>query len=247
MFGAIARLLAGFYALWPSYAFAIAALTAAVYLVLLPLTLRQARAMTAMQQLQPDVRALRERHKGDRQRLNRETAALYQRHGVNPAAGCLPMLVQLPVIIVMYRVIRGLTYHDPTTGVAAPRYLDHGSSLYQALQDQGGHMVSWGMDLSTSALSPHGSLLAAVPFFLLAGVVVTVNVWQQCLSLSRVATASDRTPAQALMRITPVFIGFLAVSLPAGVTLYYLVSSAFRVGQQHLVRRLHPPPAVDDS
>ena len=243
MFGVLARLLAAFYAVWPCYAFAIAALTSVVYLALLPLALRQAKAMTAMQQLQPQLRALRERHKGDRQRLNEETMALYQRHAVNPAASFLPMLVQLPVMVVMYRVIRGLTYNDATTGLAAPRYLDHGSRLYQALQDHGGRMFSGGIDLSTSALSPHGSIVAAVPFFVLAGLVVAAALCQQRLALRRSAT-SPVPGSQRLMRIMPAFTGLIALSLPAGVTLYYLVSSLFRIGQQQLIGGGDPPPVA---
>lgn len=243
MFGALARLLAAFYALWPSYAFAIVALTSVVYLALLPLALRQARAMTAMQQLQPQLRSLRARHKGDRQRLNEETMALYQRHAVNPAASFVPMLVQLPVMVVMYRVIRGLTYNDAATGLAAPRYLDHGSKLYQALQHHGGRMLSGGVDLSRSALSPHGSIVAAVPFFVLAGMVVAAAVWQQRLSLRRAAT-SAMPGSQRLMRIMPAFTGLLAISLPAGVTLYYLVSSLFRIGQQRLIGAEGTPSAA---
>ena len=234
MFGALARLLAGFYALWPSYGFAIAALTAAVYLALLPLTLRQARAMTAMRELQPQLRALRDKHKGDRQRLHAETVALYQRHRINPGRSLLPIIVQLPVMVVMYRVIRGLTHDDPTTGEAAPRYLDHSSALYHALRDHGGRMVSAGMDLSTSALSDHGSILAAVPFFALAGLVVAAAVWQQRLALRRNTGSPLPATSQRLMRVMPAFSGLLAVSLPAGVTLYYLVSSLLRIGQQRL-------------
>jgi YidC/Oxa1 family membrane protein insertase len=237
MFGVLARLLAAFYAVWPSYAFAIVALTSVVYLALLPLGLRQAKAMTAMQELQPQLRALRQRHKGDRQRLNEETMALYQRHAVNPAASFLPMLVQLPVMVVMYRVIRGLTYNDAATGQAAPRYLDHGSKLYQALQDHGGRMLSGGIDLSTSALSPHGSILAAIPFFVLAGLVVAAALYQQRLSLTRRAASSPVSGgSRNLMRVMPAFTGLVAISLPAGVTLYYLISSLFRIGQQQLIR-----------
>ncbi len=83
--------------------------------MLFPLTLCQARSMTQMRQLQPDIKRLRELHKGNREALNAATVSLYQGHGVNQAGGCPPMLVQLPVMIVMYRVIRGLIYHDPAT------------------------------------------------------------------------------------------------------------------------------------
>jgi YidC/Oxa1 family membrane protein insertase len=240
MFAPFAWLLAAFYALWPSYGFAIIALTCTVLAVLLPLTLQQAKAMAAMQRLQPQLKRLRQEHKNDRQRLNQETVALYRRHGVNPAGGCLPMVVQLPVMIVMYRVIRGLTYHDPVTGDLAPQYLDHSSALYQSLQRSGGRMVSWTMDLSTSALSPHESLDMALPFFVLGALVLATSVWQQRLALSRVDPTPERTPGQTLMRLTPAFSGFLAISLPAGVAIYYLVSNIFRIGQQHLLHRLHP-------
>ena len=242
MFAPLAWLLAAFYQLWPSYGFAIVALTAAVLVVLFPLTLRQARAMNQMQRLQPELRRLRDKHKDDRQRLSQETMALYRSHDVNPAGGCLPMLVQLPVMIVMYRVIRGLTYHD-ASGELAPRYIDHHSSLYQSLQDHGGRMVSWGMDLSTSALAPHDSVPAAAPFFVLAVLVVATSFWQQHLSIARTAAhrGGDPAPGQAMMRVMPAFTGVLAVTLPAGVTVYYLISNVFRVGQQHLLRRLHPP------
>lgn len=249
VFAPLAWLLAALYAIWPSYGFAIAALTASVFIVLSPLTLHQAKAMVAMQRIQPELRQLRQQHKDDRQRLQQETLSLYQRHGVNPASGCLPMLVQLPVMIVMYRVIRGLTYHDPGSGALAPRYIDPASDLYRSLQDHGGRMVSWGIDLSTSALSPHTSNLAAVPFFALAGLVVVTSLWQQRVTIARTSrqSGSDRVPAQALMRVMPVFTGVFAVSLPAGVGVYYLVSNLFRVGQQHLLLRLHPPHDHDSE
>jgi len=242
VFAPLAWLLAAFYAVWPSYGFAIVALTATVLVVLSPLTLHQAKAMMGMQRLQPELRRLRQLHKEDRQRLNRETIALYQRHGINPASGCLPMLVQLPVMIVMYRLIRGLTFHD-SSGALTPRYIDHGSSLYRSLHDHGGQMMSWGMDLSTSALSPHGSVAAAAPFFALGVLVVATSFWQQHVALARTTAyrGGDAPPGQGLVRVMPAFTGLIAVSLPAGVGVYYLISNLFRVGQQHLLTRLHPP------
>jgi YidC/Oxa1 family membrane protein insertase len=250
VFAPLAWLLAAFYALWPSYGFAIVALTTSVLVATFPLTLRTTRSASEMQRLQPELRRLREQHRRhDRQRLNQEIVALYRRHGVNPGAGCLPLLLQLPLMIIMYRVIRGLTHHDPATGAPAPRYLDHGSSLYHSLQDHSGRMVSWGIDLSTSALSPHGSPLATAPFFVLAGLVVATSSWQQRLALARsgVGAGVERTPGQAMIRVMPAFAGLLAITLPAAVAVYYLISNLFRVAQQHLIRRLHPPPAAGES
>jgi membrane protein insertase Oxa1/YidC/SpoIIIJ len=98
-------------------------------------------------------------------------------------------------------------------------------------------MLSGGIDRSTSALSPHGSILAAIPFFVLAGLVVAAALYQQRLSLTRRAASSPVSGgSRNLMRVMPAFTGLVAISLPAGVTLYYLISSLFRIGQQQLIR-----------
>ena len=94
-------------------------------------------------------------------------------------------------------------------------------------------MLSGGIDLATSALSPHESVWHAIPFFVLAALVVAAAIWQQRIALRR-SEAPAQSPA---LRFMPALTGFFALSLPAGVTLYYLVSSLFRVGQQHLITR----------
>ena len=110
MFQFLAGLLAFFYGIVPNYGVAIALLTLTVMLVLAPLTLKSTRSMMAMQVLQPEVKRIQQKYKGgDRQQMQQEMMALYKEHQVNPMAGCLPMLVQLPVLFVMYHVIRGLT------------------------------------------------------------------------------------------------------------------------------------------
>src|SRR4051795_3559730 len=114
MFNAIAKplasLLAFFYGLIPSYGVAIVLLTVAIMLVLTPLTVKSTRSMLAMQRLQPEIKRLQAKHKNDRQALNEAMMAFYKEHQVNPISGCLPQLVQFPVLIVMFRVIRGLTH-----------------------------------------------------------------------------------------------------------------------------------------
>src|SRR5918992_140727 len=105
--------LAGFYALIPSYGLAIIVLTIAVRLILLPLSVKQTRSMREMQRIQPEVKKLQQKHKGDRQKLTEEMLALYRDHGVNPFGGCLPLLMQFPVLIGLFYVIRSpLNYLD---------------------------------------------------------------------------------------------------------------------------------------
>jgi YidC/Oxa1 family membrane protein insertase len=94
------------YQVIPSYGVAIVILTIITRLILFPLGVKQVRSMTAMQKIQPKMKELQKKHKGDRQRLNEEMMKLYREHGVNPLGGCFPMLLQMPVFIALYAVIR---------------------------------------------------------------------------------------------------------------------------------------------
>src|ERR1700759_116387 len=105
-FGSI---LAWFYSWAPNYGVAILLLTLAVMVIITPLTLKSTRSMIQMQRLQPELKRLQEKYKGDRERLNAEMMAFYKEHQINPISGCVPMLAQTPVFFLMYRVIRGIT------------------------------------------------------------------------------------------------------------------------------------------
>src|SRR5690242_12455536 len=150
MYDAIASLLNFFYELIPDYGAAIALLTLAVMLILTPLTLKGTRSMMMMQQLQPEMKKLQTQYKDDRQKLNEELMKFYKENNINPVGGCLPLLVQMPVFIVLYNVLRGLTQRVPVfdpgwiagqigTGVPTsvppparfdPAYLNHDTQLY---------------------------------------------------------------------------------------------------------------------
>jgi YidC/Oxa1 family membrane protein insertase len=109
--------LTGFYALIPSYGLSIILLTLAVRVVLLPLSIKQTRSMREMQRIQPEVKRIQAKHKGDRQKMNEEMMALYKEHGVNPFGGCAPLLLQFPLLIGLFYVVRTpLSY----MGYAAP-------------------------------------------------------------------------------------------------------------------------------
>src|SRR5215218_4515868 len=122
LYEAFGNALAFFYALIPNLGVAIILLTIAVMLVLFPLTAKSARSMLAMQRLQPEIKKLQAKHKGDRQKLNEEMMKLYQEHKVNPLGGCLPLVVQFPVFISLFHVLRNLS--------AVPE----GSALFKAIE-----------------------------------------------------------------------------------------------------------------
>jgi YidC/Oxa1 family membrane protein insertase len=98
--------LAAFYAVIPSFGVAIILLTLAVRALLLPLSIKQTKSMREMQVIQPEVKKIQQKYKNDRQKLNEETMKLYKEHGVNPFGGCLPLLMQMPLFIALYQVVR---------------------------------------------------------------------------------------------------------------------------------------------
>src|SRR6478736_4121381 len=152
MFKYPANLLAFFYAhTGHNYAVAIALMGVVVILLLTPLTLKSTKGMLEMQRLQPEMKRLQQQYRGDRQKLNEEMMKLYQEHKVNPLASCLPLVAQLPVFFIMFRVIRGLTYipsSDPSGGFQ-PKYVSHSTELYKSLVGQN-QMLAFGLDLSKS-------------------------------------------------------------------------------------------------
>lgn len=237
MFQFLASLLAFFYEIIPNYAIAIALLTITVMLVLSPLTLKGTRGMLAMQKMQPEMKRLQQLHKGDRQTLGEEMTKLYKEHKVNPAAGCLPMLLQLPVFIVMYQVISGLT--KTRKGIPDPKYLDKGTDLYQALRESGGKMTSFGVDLAKSASEGHGSFLAAIPFFVIVVLVVLTQYYQTRQTMAR-NTQTSNPQQQILLKVMPGFFGLISLSIPAGVNIYFLVSALFRISQTGAMYRFDP-------
>lgn len=133
-FQVFAAALAGFYALVPSLGVAIILLTVAVRLLLLPLSIKQTKSMREMQRIQPEVKKLQAKHKGDRQKMNEELMGLYKEHGVNPFGGCAPLLLQFPVLIGLFYTIREpLKYMGYVAGEASdsglvPFTLDRGAS-----------------------------------------------------------------------------------------------------------------------
>src|ERR671939_942923 len=118
--------LSALYAVVRSYGLAIILLTILVRLILLPLSIKQVRSMREMQRIQPEMKRLQAKYKGNRQKLNEEMMKLYKERGVNPVAGCLPMLLQIPVLIALYSVLR-FPQHPP--------HLPEGSALRTKIQN----------------------------------------------------------------------------------------------------------------
>jgi YidC/Oxa1 family membrane protein insertase len=262
LFVAIAYVLAYIYALVPDYGFAIALLTVVIMAILTPLTVKSTRSMVAMQALQPEMQKLRQKYKGaeNREQLNQEMMRLYREHNVSPTGGCLPMFLQMPALIVLYDVIRGLA-NTVTRGTklatgarclrdvcATPRYIPHHSLMYDNLVKTPGVMSSWGMNLAAKPLTHHGNWYAYIPYF--AFVVVAVGLqYFQMAQMTRRNRGTQAVPAQmqTMQRIMPLIFAYIYFIVPAGVVVYMIVSSGIRVLTQDLIFRFGLVPRAGEE
>jgi len=123
LFVVLATVLAAIYGLTASYGLAIILLTIVIMALLMPLTVRSTRSMIAMQRVAPKIKRLQQQYKGseNREQLNRELMRVYKEERINPAGSCLPLLLQVPVLIVLYDVIKGLSNRRMPSGSGSCR------------------------------------------------------------------------------------------------------------------------------
>ena len=239
-FGAI---LAFFYGIIPNLGVSIILLTVVVMLALFPLTAKQAKAMMHMQRAQPEIKKLQAKYKNDRAKLNEEVMKFYQENKINPLAGCLPLLVQMPIFLALFRVMREPYKHIPK-----------GSELYAAFCTGSNGVLHLkecnlpnlkpplpnpqyflGMDLSQNATGVTGGFLDALPYFILVGLVI-ITAFAQSRQSRR--NAPNMTSQMAMIStVLPIAFGLFSLQFPAGLVLYFLISNLWRLGQQELIMR----------
>ena len=273
MFDLFSNILAGLYALWPSYGAMIILLTLAVRIVFTPLTVRGTKSMLEMRKVQPELKKLQAKHKGDRAALNAEVQALHRRHKINPLGGCLPLLAQAPVFLVMFQVLRGLTRRVSDVGKTLgnivsqsetcptgpgidctvnspvlsdrtfnPRYVDEGTQLFKDLSSDT-EMIWLGIDISLSPSSAiSDSLIKALPYLVMLILVGILGYYQQRQIAGRNTDVEVNPMQRTLMRVLPIFLPIISFSLPAGLIVYFITTSAIGVGQQAFItRRVYKP------
>ncbi len=189
---------------------AIIVLTAGIRILLFPLNHKSAVAMKRMQSLQPKMKAIQDRYKerakkdpNVRARMNQEVMALYKQEGVNPMGGCLPMLVQLPILWALY------------------------SLFAYAIELRQAPFVFWIKDLA-----------AKDPTYITPILMTASMVLQQ-----RMAPQVGDPAQRRMFMLMPFIFGFMFMSFPSGLVLYWLVNNLFTIGQQVLTERLMSAPA----
>jgi YidC/Oxa1 family membrane protein insertase len=224
--------------------FAIIGLTIVIRLVLYPLTNSQLRASKKMQSLAPQISSLKAKYKGDNKRVQEETMKLYKENGVNPAAGCLPTLVQLPILWGLYNVLNGLVHKTPEQAVV---YVN--SIVIEPLQlTAPWDPTFFGVPLG---LSPN-QLMSTLPLVAIA-VPLTTGLFQFLQSKMMFSTPSSTTPVvkgkkgsddfatvfqKQAVYLFPIMIGFFSWNFPFGLSLYWNTFSIFGIIQQYKVTGL---------
>ena len=199
-----------------SWAWSIVALTVLVRIVLLPLTVRQIHSMQSMQAHMPEMKALQQRYKNDKQKRNEELMKFYRENNINPAASCLPILFQIPVFISLFFVLRD--FEDEVF----PEYQRQGETTADL------HWLDLVPDI-TAAANSHWS-----GYMLLALYAVS-----QTLSTLLMSQTMDKTQ-RTLLLILPIAFLFVVLNFPSGLVLYWVTTNLWTVGQGLITRRLMP-------
>ena len=255
LYRVIGWLLAFFYIPVHNIGIAIILLTVVIMLVQFPLTAKQARSMIQMQRVQPEIKKIQQKYKDDKTKQNEELLKFYQENKINPLAGCLPMIITIPIGIAVFRTFsqRRATplAQDREDGRALPRDLrarearpprapPNSRQAGRARRHAAGAPLPRCDREPDRARCPDATAAstAAIPYYVLIALVAFTGWYQVRQTQARQLQSGNQPPnAQmaAMTKIFPVFFAFICFGLNAGATLYFVVSNAWRIGQQHLV------------
>ncbi|SNS54480.1 YidC/Oxa1 family membrane protein insertase [Anaerovirgula multivorans] len=199
--GALLRFI---YQLIGNYGLSIIVFTVIVKLAMVPLTIKQTKSMKKMQEIQPKIKEVQAKYKNDQEKMNTKVMELYKDHNVSPFGGCLPLLIQFPIIIGLFTVLR-----NPVS--------------YGFAQEVVGAGFLWLPSLSQ-----------ADPWILplLAGGSTYLT------SATMGSAGGKQDPTQNMMKyFFPIMMIWMARTLPAGVALYWVVSSLFQAAQQIIINK----------
>ena len=202
-----------------SFGLAIIVLTIIVRSCLLPLTLRQLRSSRAMQQLQPKMAELQKKYAKDKQKLAQEQMRLYKESGVSPAGCAVPMLIQLPIWIALYQSIIRVLAVTPEDLLGLSRLL-----------------WSWPVVYSVLPLNSQFLWFNLVSPNIGVAVLVGVTMWlSQKMVTPSVTDPQQKAQSQMMLWMMPLLFGFIAMSLPSGLALYWITSNIISMVMQYLV------------
>lgn len=215
-------------------------LTVTVRLILFPLFVKQIKSQRRMQELAPRVKELQKQHKGDRETLNTEMMKLYKENNANPIAGCLPLLLQLPVFFALFTVIRNFKL-DAVAGYGLSQEQLREGAAAQVL----GAPISAAFNSPASLISELGAdhtVVRIVAFLMVIGMGAS-TFWTQRQMMARAGTTDPQQimVQKLLLYVLPLSFAVSGVFFPIGVLLYWLTTNVWSMGQQAYVIKRMPP------
>src|SRR3954469_11840624 len=195
-----------------SWGWSIILLTFTVRIFILPLTFRGVKSMQRLQALQPEIKEIQARYKDDRQRMNQEVMAFYQREKVNPLGSCLPLALQIPFFISLFYLLRSPEFKADIAGNAA----------FGPINDMAEKIV-----------------FGEQPVLLITLIVLYVGT--QLAASAVTAFSADPTQRRIMFAMPFVFTIFI-VNFQAGLIVYWITTNVWTIGQQLLVKKLYPKP-----
>jgi YidC/Oxa1 family membrane protein insertase len=238
-----------------SWGLAIVGLTVLIRAILVPLTYRQLKSMQEMQRLAPQIAALKEKYKEDKQRQQQELMKFYQENKINPLASCLPLLLQLPVFISLFYMLRT----DLKFDICGPqlrqyytrelgRPITSNSQIPQNAVTHMGHTVKGLTEVGCNVVAPGSAKFLFIPDITAKAtgavlvVLLLLYVGSQ-LGSTLIATATADPNQRRLMLLLPLVFVVILFRYPAGLLVYWITTNVWTIGQQFLIKRRLPPPA----
>jgi len=216
-----------------NYGIVIILLTIIVRIILIPLTISQTRSMAKMQKIQPELKELQKKYKDDKQKLQQETMEFYKKNNVNPLAGCLPLIFQMPVFFALFQALR--TPSEIVTNVLGSFYINGiTNGIKTGLM---GFLPALDSKfLATGATNPNYNFLwmnlnARDPYYILVILMVAT------MFLSMKMTTTDARQSK-IMYIMPLAFGFISYQFPSGILIYWVTTNIWSIGQQWIVNKL---------
>jgi YidC/Oxa1 family membrane protein insertase len=201
-----------------SWGLAIIGLTFITRALILPLSIKQIKSMRALQELQPQMKEIQEKYKDDRERQQREMMAFYQENGINPLASCWPLLLQLPVFLALYQLLRSDDFIADVCG--NPTITDCPQAAFAGIE--------------SLLIKPTGLELV---------ILIALFIGTQ-LAAGLVMASRVEGPQRYIMFILPIVIAPFIITQPAGLAVYWISTNVWTIGQQFIVKRVAPPPDV---
>ncbi|WP_027586347.1 membrane protein insertase YidC [Acidipropionibacterium thoenii] len=248
LYWAVSGLLVLFHKLWSplfgadsgwSWTLAIVFLTVAIRIILIPLFVKQINTSRQMQLIQPKMKAIQEKYGDDRQRAGVEMQNLYKEEGVNPAASCLPLLLQMPIFLALFRVLDGAS-----RGIPRGKFLRDNPDLLESLR----HSHIFGANLSGRFLPLNNGFGGTQIVAIVLIIIMVVTLFYTQLQLMRknmppeALTGPMAQQQKMMIYLFPLMYLFTGVSFPIGVMIYWSTTNIWTLGQQEILIRSNPTP-----